>query len=413
MTWMSRFQGSEAKCASRWGKSGGSKGVKRSPAFWSLCAQVGLLALGLVFSVASGSKGDRAESGACPEGEVCSPDTPDGLYFQGPGFADGFLNYDVHVTAVGGTQTIEIDPVGLYHDLSSFEAEVTDPALSVTMVAPPLVTITGESVGSGYLRIYEVNTGALYDRLTVSAQEVDTIEVEPVVWETELADDPPDPMYWGGDPLPWIARLYGSGVRLVDESIVFGDTGTANAAVSTEGVWDLAEVTPTTGSATVAVAVTSGSGFTGIGEVDVVHSVDFLVEDPEDPVPATHDASDTLSVCFAAYSGSRRVLGVPFEFHMTGPQGETLEDDVSANPFAWNCSMISDIPAPGTWQLEVIAGDYSETFDIEVTVSQPAPPPPPMPTSAPPFADSISATGLLGSPGSRARWVLAPLPLQN
>jgi hypothetical protein len=404
MIWMSRIRKTITSNSNQPGKSGRFGGVKRSRALWSLGAQMGLLVVALVFSVASGSKGDRATTGVCPEGEVCSPDTPDGLYFKGPGFADGFLNNDVHPTAVGGQQTIDIDPVGLFHDLSSFDAETTDPALAVTRVDPPEVVISGVSVGSAYLRIFEPLTGALYDRLTVMTAEVDTIEVEPAVYESSFEDDDLHaPLYWGDAPLPWIARLHSSSnTRLVDENLTFADA-TASGALVTQGyTWDLAEVTPTSGVNAVSVSATSGSGVVGEGSADLAHDVDFILLDPNTPVPETHDASEPLTLCFAAYFGERRILGVPWEVTVTGPNGE---EPVYAIPglFERNCVTVVAGTA-GVWQLDVTADPITESYDITIVQPQPAPPPPPsLPAATPAKIPQPASPKLIGTPGWRAR----------
>lgn len=408
MTWMSRIRCSVARHADQSRVSGRSAGVKRSPAFWSLCGQIGLLAVALVFSVASGSKGDRAESGHCPEGEVCSPDTPDGLYFVGPGFADSFFNADVRPTAVGGRQTISIDPVGLFHVLSTFDAETTDPALAVTSVDPPQVTITGISAGSAHLRIFEPLTGALYDRLTVSAAEVESIEVEPFVYETSYDDDDLyPPLYWGDTSLTWIARLFSSSnIRLVDETMTFGGAGTSGAQVTRPGTWDLAEVTPTGDTSVISVGAMSGSGVIGEGSAEIAYEVDFILVDADTPVPETHDASEPLSLCFAAYFGERRILGMSWEVTMTGPNGEEPE---FAGPslFQTNCIMLLARTA-GVWQLDVTAGQVTESYDITMVPPQPAPPPPqpapppPLPAATPDGNPLPATPQFRGTPGWRA-----------
>jgi hypothetical protein len=361
---------------------------------------VGLLVAALVFSVASGSKGDRAESGHCPAGEVCSPDTPSGLYFKGPGFADVFLNYDVRPTAVGGQQTIQISPAGLFEHLENFDAESTEPAFSVSRVAPPEVTIQADAAGSAYLRIFEPLTGALYDRLMVSSREVETIEVEPIVFESSFDDDPLyPPLYWGGDALPWIARLYGGSSRLVDETLTFGGDGTTNASVTQLGLWDLAEVTPTGGAFTISVGAASGSGVTGEGSAELAYEVDYILADVDMPVPETHNASELLSLCFAAYFGERRILGIPWEYTMTGPNGEEPELSSPALLQA-NCVVIQAGTA-GVWQLDVIAGNVTESYEITMLPPQP-PPPPPQPAATPDENPRPATPKYQGTPGWRA-----------
>jgi len=403
MTWMSQDRKTVARDDAPSGNSGRPGDVRRSPAFWSLCGQLGLLAVALVFSVASGSKGDRAETGACPEGEVCSPDTPSGLYFQGPGFADVLLNSDVQTTAVGGRQTLNIEPAGFGEHLDSFDAETMEPVVTVATVNPPRVTLQGDAVGSTYLRIFEPLTGALYDRLTVSSAEVETVEVEPLVYESPFEDDGLyPPLYWGDTSLTWIARMYSTNTRLVDENLTF-DTSTADVEVTQPGTWDLAEVTPTAGVDVIMVTAESGSGVTGEASVDLAHEVDYILEDPDSPVPQTHDASDQLHLCFAAYLGDRRILGIPWEFTMTGPEGEEPEH-LGPVLFESNCVTVRAGTA-GLWHLDVTAGTVTESHEISMLPPAPPPPPtPPSPSPTPPPTELFTpmTPTIPGTPGHRA-----------
>lgn len=374
---------------------------------------IGLLTAALVFSVASGSKGDRAESGACPEGEVCSPDTPSGLRFQGPGFADALLDFDLHTTAVGGQQTVHVEPAGLFEHLNNFDAETLEEHTEVVSVNPPRVTLTGSSEGSTYLRIFEPNTGALYDRITVSARDVDSVELEPLVYESAFDDDAlHPPLYWGGDSMVWIGRIYGGSARLVDENLAFGGAGTVGAIATQSGVWDLATVIPTSADAVITVSAMTGSGVIGEGDAEMAYVVDTILENLDSPVPETHDASDQLSVCFAAYLGERRILGIPWEFTMTGPSGEE-PDHLSTVLFATNCVQLR-ASVEGVWQLDVTAGDITESYDIIMEPPQPAPPPPaPLPSATPDDSAPPQARAFRGTLGVRARrQLLQPTSVQ-
>src|SRR6187402_2643497 len=61
--------------------------------------------------VAACTGGERANSGECPAGEVCSPETPRGLHFIGNAMSDQLLGslFGPAATAVGGTQEVALE----------------------------------------------------------------------------------------------------------------------------------------------------------------------------------------------------------------------------------------------------------------------------------------------------------------
>lgn len=104
----------------------------------------------------------------CPAGEICSTDTPSGLYFEGDDTgAPG-------VTAVGGRQTLTLYEGQRYGGQGTqltrpFDASSTDPSLRVVSIRPPRITLEGVASGSAYLRIFKPGTEWLYDRIALEA----------------------------------------------------------------------------------------------------------------------------------------------------------------------------------------------------------------------------------------------------
>ena len=93
-----------------------------------------LVSLGvLLFAGCGDYVGDRAETGECPLGEVCSPDTPEGLYFVSPKLGEQGISlhfHDLLPTAVGGTQTITVFDAATHRPMEfPFAAVLTDNSL--------------------------------------------------------------------------------------------------------------------------------------------------------------------------------------------------------------------------------------------------------------------------------------------
>src|SRR5262245_6312855 len=74
-------------------------------------ARLGVVGGAALALVASTEAGDRASNGECPEGETCSPATPQGLLFEGPplGYWPALT---AHTVAAGGRETLRITYAG-------------------------------------------------------------------------------------------------------------------------------------------------------------------------------------------------------------------------------------------------------------------------------------------------------------
>ncbi|HJL20458.1 MAG TPA: hypothetical protein RMH99_32625 [Sandaracinaceae bacterium LLY-WYZ-13_1] len=154
-----------------------------------------LLALCLACTV---SEGERAATGACPEGEVCSDDTPSGLSFYGPLPGDdpagtGFLRR----IAMGGTSSLAFSSgsFGLSEEedpaesgrLGEWAVESTapwfveidgeaEPSPHATWTTDESVQLRGLAEGETTLRVYEPGSGALYDRITLGVERIRRVD---------------------------------------------------------------------------------------------------------------------------------------------------------------------------------------------------------------------------------------------
>ena len=77
--------------------------------------------LGLLLATPACVGGDRSDTGQCPAGETCSPETPSGLQFIGSSLLGAFVVGGPLGTAIGGTQEVELDieaAIGVYVPLN-------------------------------------------------------------------------------------------------------------------------------------------------------------------------------------------------------------------------------------------------------------------------------------------------------
>src|SRR5207302_10422867 len=102
--------------------------------------------------------GDRAITGKCPAGEVCSPDTPDGLQFVGPGvYGDLFLT-GPGTTVVGGTQAVTImenSPGDIQRPFTLPYTADGGAAVGIAGQSGSTVTLAGLASGTNELRIVD------------------------------------------------------------------------------------------------------------------------------------------------------------------------------------------------------------------------------------------------------------------
>jgi hypothetical protein len=261
--------------------------------------------------------GERANTGDCPAGEVCSSKTPDGLLFRGPRFADDFLAIDqsVKTTARGGAQTLSVLEGGYGTPLAlPFDASIDSGPMEVTGQIGNAVVLAADGQGSATLRITDPDDGTLFDRVAVGAEAIASTSVIAYHQELFLPDDPA-PALLAGAPAQLLIRLRDAGgQRLVDQSLTLDVTG----ATAQRASWDTVDVTAGA-PGTLDFALTAGDVAGVQGGIAVVDSIDRVIPgwtsfDATNPPFAT----DTLVACVEGWSGDAPVVGLAWTFTADG-----------------------------------------------------------------------------------------------
>ncbi len=131
--------------------------------------------------------GDRAATGACPEGETCSDAAPEGLRFVGRALFDEEV-VRLGPILVGGTFELGLaTPDG--SPLPAFELELDEPrALEGSrgtgtfagddwMPVDAYVRLVGRAPGTPTVRLVDPSTGALLDRMPIDVVAFDRVEL--------------------------------------------------------------------------------------------------------------------------------------------------------------------------------------------------------------------------------------------
>jgi hypothetical protein len=271
--------------------------------------------------------GGERTGGGCPAGEVCAPETPNGLYFAGAPFASTFLANDLEpkATAVGGTQriTVYVDPDGYDPFGAPFRAAGTG-AVIAGEVEPPSVVIGGDGAGEGYLRILNQHD-ELHDRYRLELFEVEEVSAGPML-EWAFADfELDDYALWSGGAIDLMITLRGSiedgSPRLVDESM----TVALPPGSRPDPRWDVVQVRPQA-AGPVALTITAGNAAEHRVELQAVDRVDDILlaesaySSPESATEVTLSSSPVFCfrVVHQAESGPIAVLGAPLEYTVSG-----------------------------------------------------------------------------------------------
>ena len=318
-----------------------------------------LLALIVATSVAGCAlPGERnAADGKCPEGEVCSPDTPQGLSFWGPAMFDSFGGGPSPMVA-GGAQRITVeDPASSEEGLDAFDAAATG-SLTIGEVTPPDVTVLATEAGEGYLRILEPGTDDLYDRILLQAEAAKDVEMVPATsWLLDPEIAPDGWALFAGAPVEIGVRIQGAANRLVDESMSLTASG-ATLSEGPESRWDTASVVPDA-SGDVLLTAKLGDGTSHPWTYPIAEKVDEVVRittalsSDEDNLVSP---SEGRFFCFRAVAGNLAIAGVPWTF--------TAEAGVELEPTGSCVTVKSKIT--GDHVLTVKAGDVELLFDFEV-----------------------------------------------
>lgn len=322
-------------------------------------------ALAFVAVVSAGGcalPGVRAEGG-CPIGEVCSDQTPDGLFFQGTAPGDGFA-IGVTTTAKGGTQTIQVllgNTEGSLPLDQAFDAATSNVTVaSISSVEPPNVIVRGESAGTSSLRLLESGTNKLLDQLSIQVAEIDKVTLFPKESFLFSQDDGSPWALLSGAKVPLVVQLKAkNGDRLIDETL----TLTPASGAVTPKSWDVFEITaPATGDASFSIQA-GKSPFTVkapvVAAIDDIILSRFQAEISEDNKLGV--STDHL-VCFLGKSAGLTTLGATWTFTGT-PTITFSEQDADTKLWPGNCTALKGT-AVGPAKLTVTASGVSKSFDI-------------------------------------------------
>lgn len=330
-----------------------------------LALSLSLLAPASLALTACDTAGERADTGKCPVGEVCSPKTPNGLQFIGSPLSDQLFGGGPHATAVGGTQAIDLKV-----DLGATFGALTLPyaadndggtGISVVSTAAATVTVRGERDRANYLRITDPVTGELFDRYQLTGSTITSLELVPTRLEVIPSDRQ---IVWAvGKRTIGVALTgqvqAGSGptaTRVVDTSMKLEAAGAVRRA------WDTVDLTATS-AGEVGLAVTAGNRPTTTFPVTFVAGADVLA--PIDALVIPADGSFPL--CFEALSGARFISGLDWAF---------VVDGVAQTPsvFAPNCATVSSTGrTSGSIAVRASAGGRELAVTVTIGTARTAP----------------------------------------
>ncbi len=310
--------------------------------------------------------GERATTGQCPAGEVCSPTTPYGLHFIGNGLADDILLSGPAATAIGGTQDVALqydrgDGVLIALDQPYTADDDGGIGVKVDHTSGSVVTMRGVGSRTNYLRILDPG-GDLMDRKELTGAAIDAIALVPT--DFELVPSGVDLAWATGEQSIGVAlsgQVQESGgpteERLVDTSMQLALAGADRAA------WDtlhLANATTGTSSLQISAGDKPPLGI----DVVVVDHADAIT--PQDPAPASLMTNETVSVCFSAMTGGRYVVGLGWTYVI---DGVTLD----APGLGRNCASVSTTKTSGTVSVQALAGGQTATVSLSVGATRQAP----------------------------------------
>ncbi len=267
------------------------------------------LTLILLPLAACGDLGERAQTGDCPAGEVCSDGTPRGLHFDGATLGDSFLTFGPHPTLAGGTQHVRLtyDPGGgLLRALDRPYLADDDggDGVRVDRTSGATVTLLGVADRTNYVRITDLD-GALFDRKQFQGAMLSEIRIVPQRLEQIL---PGDGVVFAAGPqdltVALFGRVQGGGTeRAVDESLAITLPG------ATRSRWDTLRVDLPAGHH--AMTVRAGDRPEAAIDVEVVAGADSIVAHAPEPALA---AGGTSIICFSAHAAGRHVAGLTWTF---------------------------------------------------------------------------------------------------
>ncbi len=302
--------------------------------------------------------GERANTGQCPAGEVCSPKTPNGLHFIGNQLADDLNLVGPSPTAIGGTQDIALqydrgNGILIALDLPFTADDDGAAGVKIVSTSGSVVSVQGEASRTNYLRILDAADGTLFDRKQLTGAAPDTIELLPTSLERIPAHAQ---LAFAAGDVALAVGLYGQVQESsgpLEERIV-DSTMTLDLAGATKTAWDSLHL-PSAAPGTSTLTVTAGDKPAAHLDVVVVSAADSVA--PLD-APQTLQTNVTADVCFTATANGRTVVGLPWTFTVDGVAGQSVLEP--------NCASVKTTKTSGTVTIVGAAGGQMATLVLNV-----------------------------------------------
>ncbi|MDB4957978.1 MAG: hypothetical protein JWO36_5547 [Myxococcales bacterium] len=306
--------------------------------------------------------GERANTGQCPAGEVCSAKTPNGLHFIGRSLADDVTLSGPAPTAIGGTQDVTLqydrgDGFLVALDLPYLVDDDGAGGVRFDGATGAVATITGIGSRANYLRVLDPADNTLFDRKQLTGAALDTITLVDPGFERIPVDAQ---LVWATGAQDVGVALFGQvqetsgpmSERLVD------DTMTATLAGADRTAWDTFHA-PNAVAGTVPVTVAAGDKPATTLDFTVVTSADALAA----IAPPTKIApSGSQIVCFQATNATRYVVGLTWSYNVDGVQSTR-----GAGTQTRNCIVADTTKTSGTVSVQASAGGQSATVTLAVS----------------------------------------------
>jgi len=289
--------------------------------------------------------GDRYATGECPAGETCSPLTPDGLQFVGASFSDTLFQSGPHPTAIGGRQQIEL----LELHGHAYGADVDGGSIRVDSTNSNVVTISGVTAGSDYLRIVDAD-GLLMDRKELAALPLDRIVLGPTLWESIPADRA---VAFPTGLRRIVVALYSGTERIVDDNM------SLELAGATRWSWDSVKGNLVAGSQSL--TVTAGDKPAATLDIVAVDHADTVQVQANQPDTATPNYE--VQVCFEALAAGRYVAELEWSYAVNGePVG-------GSNVLVPNCLSVQTTQNDGELAITATADGKSATHTLAIVTA--------------------------------------------
>jgi len=258
---------------------------------------------------------------SCPDGDTCSPVTPEGLAFHGPRLADWRSPDGV---AVGGVEILTItDPkTGKAPDAQM--SATTGNIFKVTIPKPWSVRLEALAAGESLLEIVDPSNDELFGSTTIHSADISSITMKALDYDFPEGESESGPFRFAvGNSWHLMATLESADAKLlVDEGLSLRVEPEELFASAPAG-WDSTLITAM-GEGSGSLSATSRAGRRATLALEAVESLDEIrlaPNPPDQPLPTVLDHR-WVSFCVHGYSSGKLVQGV--EWTIDPPQPPEL-----------------------------------------------------------------------------------------